>query len=200
MNRKKISQFFNEVQAFSQNFKLPNPLEFYFSVSDMAFRFIDFYKNKFLGENPELDLHTSYLDLIETIHSIIDCDFDLLSKNNNLTTQELANNLYLNKKIIQIYIFAPPCYIPDEYFTNLMNNKFNIHMKYIINYLEEGFYEKINKILSENQYIIAFGINSKQFNVAKENFIEKLRNPDFLYIIKIQVCFLILKVRTMKII
>ena len=208
MNRKKISQFFNEVQAFSQNFKLPNPLEFYFSVSDMAFRFIDFYKNKFLGENPELDLHTSYLDLIETIHSIIDCDFDLLSKNNNLTTQELANNLYLNKKIIQIYIFAPPCYIPDEYFTNLMNNKFNIHMKYrlisfdsfqqnistlknnknnnkinieiiLINYLEEGFYEKINKILSENQYIIAFGINSKQFNVAKENFIEKLRNPDF---------------------
>jgi hypothetical protein len=72
MNRKKISQFFNEVQAFSQNFKLPNPLEFYFSVSDMAFRFIEFYKNKFTGENPEFDLHTTYLDLIEMIHSIID--------------------------------------------------------------------------------------------------------------------------------
>ena len=61
---------------------------------------------------------------------------------------------------------------------NKNNNKINIEI-ILINYLEEGFYEKINKILSENQYIIAFGINSKQFNVAKENFIEKLRNPDF---------------------
>ena len=82
MHRKKISQFFNEVQVFSQNFKLPNTLEFYFTVSDMAFRFIDFYKKKFIGDNPEFDLHTTYLDLIEMIHSILDESFHLESKNN----------------------------------------------------------------------------------------------------------------------
>ena len=206
MNRKKISQFFNEVQVFSQNFKLPNPLEFYFSVSDMAFRFIEYYKNKFTGENPEFDLHTSYLDLIEMIHSIIDYNYNLESRNNNLTMQDKANNLYMNKKKIQIFIFSPPCYIPDEYFNNFMNNKYNIQIRYkfksfdileqniysnkynndkdnieiiLINYLEEGIFEKINKKLSENQYIITFGINSKQFNKAKEKFMDKLRNPDF---------------------
>ena len=209
MNRKKISQFFNEVQAFSQNFKLPNPLEFYFSVSDMAFRFIEFYKNKFTGENPEFDLHTTYLDLIEMIHSIIDYNFNLESRNDNLTIQDMVNNLYMNKKQIQVFIFAPPCYIPDDYFYNLINDTNNIQMSYkfksfddfeqninavkihktnsnktnveikLINYLEEGIYEKMNKKLSENQYIIGFGINSKQFNIAKEKFMDKLINPDF---------------------
>ena len=207
MNRKKISQFFNEVQAFSQNFKLPNPLEFYFTVSDMAFRFIDFYKNKFIGDNPEFDLHTSYLDLIEMIHSIIDDNFHLESKNNILTTQDMINNLYQMKKNIQIFLFAPPCYIPDN-FLNEIKNKYDIHYKYkfisfnnndesiinrnligdnnkniieitLINYLNENCFEKINKELFENQYIIAFGINSKQFDIAKEKFLEKLSNPDF---------------------
>ena len=210
MNRKKISQFFNEVQLISQNFKLPNPLEFYFTVSDMAFRFIDFYKNKFVGENPEINLHNTYLDLIEMIHSIIDYNFNLESRNDNLTTQDMINRLYKNKKSIQIFLFAPPCYIPEEFFNNLINNKkYNIQITYklasfntfeknipsirnnmdnndkiniditLINYLEEGFYEKLNKTLSENQYIIAFGINSKQFNSAKEKFVDKLINPDF---------------------
>ena len=210
MNRKKISQFFNEVQLISQNFKLPNPLEFYFTVSDMAFRFIDFYKNKFVGENPEINLHNTYLDLIEMIHSIIDYNFNLESRNDNLTTQDMINRLYKNKKSIQIFLFAPPCYIPEEFFNNLINNKkYNIQIRYklasfntfeknipsirnnmdnndkiniditLINYLEEGFYEKLNKTLSENQYIIAFGINSKQFNSAKEKFVDKLINPDF---------------------
>ena len=206
MNRKKISQFFNEVQVFSQNFKLPNPLEFYFTVSDMAFRFIEFYKNKFAGEHPEFDLHTTYLDLIEMIHSIMDYNNTLESKNNNLTIQEKINNLYLSKKHIQIFLLAPPCYIPDEYFISI-NAKYNIKTSYkfisfnnldnyvsskstnnndkieveivLINYLEENTFNKINKYLSDNQYIIAFGINSKQFNAAKEIFIEKLKNPDF---------------------
>ena len=206
MNRKKISQFFNEVQVFSQNFKLPNPLEFYFTVSDMAFRFIEFYKNKFTGEHPEFDLHTTYLDLIEMIHSIMDYNNTLESKNNNLTIQEKINNLYLSKKHIQIFLLAPPCYIPDEYFISI-NAKYNIKTSYkfisfnnldnyfssrctnnndkievevvLINYLEENTFNKINKYLSDNQYIIAFGINSKQFNAAKEIFIEKLKNPDF---------------------
>ena len=57
----------------------------------MAFRFIDFYKNKFIGENPEFDLHTTYLDLIEMIHSIIDYSFNLESRNNSLTSQDLVN-------------------------------------------------------------------------------------------------------------
>ena len=207
MNRKKISQFFNEVQVFSQNFILPNPLEFYFSVSDMAFRFIDFYKNKFVGDNPEFDLHTSYLDLIEMIHSILDDNFHLESKNNNLTTQDIINKLYQLKKNIQIFLFSPPCYISDD-FLNEIKNKFSIHYKYkftsfdnsndnkainhiqigdnknnieitIINYLDENCFDKINKELFENQYIIAYGINSKQFDDAKEKFLEKLANPDF---------------------
>ena len=60
------------------------------------------------------------------------------------------------------------------------NNKDKINIEIIlINYLEEGIYEKMIKKLSENQYIIAFGINSKQFDIAKEKFVEKLRNPDF---------------------
>ena len=207
MNRKKISQFFNEVQVFSQNFILPNPLEFYFSVSDMAFRFIDFYKNKFVGDNPEFDLHTSYLDLIEMIHSILDENFHLESKNNNLTTQDIINKLYQLKKNIQIFLFSPPCYITDE-FLNEIQNRYNIHYKYkftsfdnnndnnvinhnqngdsknnievtLINYLDENCFDKINKKLLENQYIIAYGINSKQFDDAKEKFLEKLANPDF---------------------
>ena len=206
MNRKKISQFFNEVQALSQSFKLPNSLEFYFTVSDMAFRFIDFYKKKFVGDNPEFDLHTSYLDLIEMIHSIIDDNFNLKSKNNILTTQEMINNLYQIKKNIQIFLFAPPYYIPDDYL-NHIKKKFNIHFKYkfisfnnndnniinlnsnknnennieivLINYLDPNCFDKINKELYDNQYIIAFGINSKQFENAKEKFIEKLNNPDF---------------------
>ena len=52
----------------------------------MAFRFIEFYKNKFIGDNPEINLDTSYLDLIEMIHSIIDDSFHLESKNNILTS------------------------------------------------------------------------------------------------------------------
>ena len=206
MNRKKISQFFNEVQVFSQNFKLPNSLEFYFTVSDMAFRFIEFYKNKFVGDNPEFDLHTSYLDLIEMIHSIIDNSFHLESRNNILTTQDIINSLYKNKKNIQIFLFFPPCYIPDEYLNDI-KDKYNIHYKYkfisfndneksvlnqnmndnnennieitLINYLDENCFEKLNKELTENQFIIAFGVNSKQFEIAKEKFIEKLNNPDF---------------------
>ena len=206
MNRKKISQFFNEVQALAQSFKLPNSLEFYFSVSDMAFRFIDFYKKKFVGDNPEFDLHTSYLDLIEMIHSIIDNSFNLQSKNNILTTQERIHNLYQIKKNIQIFLFTPPCYIPDDYLNDI-KKKFNIHFNYkfisfnnindynmninlnksnennieiiLINYLEQNCYEKIKKELYENQYIIAFGINSKQFENAKEKFLEMLKNPDF---------------------
>ena len=203
MNRKKISQFFNEVQAFSQNFKMPNSLEFYFTVSDMAFRFIDFYKKKFLGDDPEFNLHTSYLDLIEMIHSIIDDSFHLESKNNSLTTQDKINNFYQAKKNIQIFVLAPPCYIPDDFLNNI-KNKFNIHFKYkfmsfdeistninlngnnknnieivLINSLDENCFNKIKKELMENQYIIAFGANSKQFDISKEKFIEKLNNPDF---------------------
>ena len=206
MNRKKISQFFNEVQVFSQNFKLPNTLEFYFTVSDMAFRFVDFYKKKFIGDNPEFDLHTTYLDLIEMIHSILDDSFHLESKNNILTVQEMINSLYQNRKNIQIFLFAPPCYISDNYLNDI-KYKFNIHYKYkfksfddndknminihinennknkieivLINYLDENCFEKIRKELKENQYIIAFGINSKQFEISKEKFIEKLCNPDF---------------------
>ena len=207
MNRKKISQFFNEVQVFSQNFILPNPLEFYFSVSDMAFRFIDFYKNKFVGDNPEFDLHTSYLDLIEMIHSILDEIFHLENKNNNLTTQDIIKKLYQLKKNIQIFLFCPPCYITDDFLTDI-KNMYNIHYKYkftsfdsnnddnifnynqngdsknnievtLINYLDENCFDTINKELSENQYIIAYGINSKQFDDAKEKFLEKLANPDF---------------------
>jgi hypothetical protein len=136
-------------------------------------------------------------------------NFNLESRNDNLTIQDMVNNLYMNRKHIQIYIFAPPCYIPDDYFNNLINDTNNIQMSYkfktfdtfeqninaikihksntdkinveiiLINYLEEGIYEKMNKNLSENQYIIAFGINSKQFNIAKEKFMDKLRNPDF---------------------
>ena len=121
----------------------------------MAFRFIDFYKNKFLGENPEFDLHTTYLDLIETIHSIIDYDFDLLSKNNNLNTQEFVNNLYLNKKRIQIYIFAPPCYISDDYFNNLMNDKFNIQIRYkLISF--DSFEQNISSCVYIHIFIIIF--------------------------------------------
>ena len=206
MNRKKISQFFNEVQVFSQNFKLPNSLEFYFTISDMAFRFIEFYKNKFVGDNPEFNLHTSYLDLIEMIHSIIDNSFHLESKNNILTTQDIINSLYKNKKIIQIFLFSPPCYISDEYL-NYIKERYNIHYQYkflsfddneinslnhnkftndeininiiLINYLDENCFDNTKKELSDNQYIIAFGINTKQFEIAKEKFIEKLNNPDF---------------------
>ena len=205
MNRKKISQFFNEVQTISQNFNLPNSLEFYFSICDLAFRFIDYYKQKFSGDNPEFNLHTSYLDLIEMIHSIIDDTILFQSKsisNNALTIQDMINNSYNNKKSIQIFIFTPPCYLSDDFFMLIKKKYSNIHFSYkfnsfdddqknlvfkqdnlieiiLINYLDENCFNNIDKKIFENQFIIAFGISSKEFESAKEKFSVKLNNPDF---------------------
>ena len=39
--------------------------------------------------------------------------------------------------------------------------------------------KKKNKELIENQYIVAYGINSKQFEFIKDKFIENLNNPNF---------------------
>ena len=74
-NRRKISQFFEELRTMLQGFNLPMPFQFYYKVAETAFDFANFYRDKFKNENNEngiYDLHGTYIDFIETIHSIVD--------------------------------------------------------------------------------------------------------------------------------
>ena len=59
-NRRKISQFFEELRTMLQGFNLPMPFQFYYKVAETAFDFANFYKDKFKNENNEngiYDLH-----------------------------------------------------------------------------------------------------------------------------------------------
>ena len=104
-----------------QGFNLPMSFQFYYKVAETAFDFSNYYKDKFKNDNNkdgELDLHGSYIDFIETIHSIVDDTVNLknriISKDNYLTYDYLIRNTLKQRKIIEIIIFAPPCYFSQN--------------------------------------------------------------------------------------
>ena len=199
-SRRKISQFFEELRLMLQGFNLPMPLEFYYKVAETAFEFANFYKDKFKDDNNpygELDLHGSYIDFLETIHSIVDDTVTLKSRiiqqNNILTYDYLIKNTLKKKKIVEIIIYAPPCYLSEEFLKNLANkykiqimNTFldqnsygNIESDIIIYHINMHNFRNINQ-LGKNQFIFVFGMNSAEIDKSKEKFKENMKNPLFI--------------------
>lgn len=199
-NRRKISQFFEELRTMLQGFNLPMPFQFYYKVAETAFDFANFYKDKFKNENNPngtLELHGTYIDFVETVHSIIDDTVSLksriISQNNIMTYDYLIRNALKQKKIIEIIIFAPPCYLSQNFLKEI-GNKFQIE---ILNaFIDENNYAKIDKDLviyhinmhnfrnihklPMNKFIIAFGLNENEIQQSEKNLIANMSNATFI--------------------
>ena len=160
-NRRKISQFFEELRTMLQGFNLPMPFQFYYKVAETAFDFANFYKDKFKNDNNPygtLDLHGSYIDFIETIHSIVDDTVNLksriISQNNIMTYDYLIRNALKQRKIIEIIIFAPPCYLSPNFLREI-SSKFQIEI--LNSFIDENNYANIDKD------IVIYHINMHNF-------------------------------------
>ena len=199
-NRRKISQFFEELRTMLQGFNLPMPFQFYYKVAETAFDFANFYKDKFKNDNNPygtLDLHGSYIDFIETIHSIVDDTVNLksriISQNNIMTYDYLIRNALKQRKIIEIIIFAPPCYLSPNFLREISskfqieilnsfideNNYANIDKDIVIYHINMHNFRNIHK-LSENKFIFAFGLNSDEIDKSEKNLIKNMSNASFI--------------------
>ena len=199
-SRRKISQFFEELRSMLQGFNLPMPFQFYYKVAETAFDFANYYKDKFKNDNNpngELDLHGSYIDFIETIHSLVDDTVNLksriISQNNIMTYDYLIRNALKQRKIIEIIIFAPPCYLSQKFLKDMSikyqieilntfideSNYANIDKDIIIYHINMHNFRNINK-LTENKYIYVFGLNAEEIEKSEKNLIENMSNPSFI--------------------
>ena len=199
-NRRKISQFFEELRTMLQGFNLPMPFQFYYKVAETAFEFANFYKDRFKNDNNpngDLDLHGSYIDFIETIHSIVDDTVNLksriISQNNIMTYDYLIRNALNQKKIIEIIIFAPPCYLSPNFLKEITtkyqieilnsfideNNYANIDKDIVIYHINMHNFRNIVK-LPENKFIFAFGLNSEEIDKSEKNLINNMSNASFI--------------------
>ena len=199
-NRRKISQFFEELRTMLQGFNLPMPFQFYYKVAETAFEFANFYKDKFKNDNNpngELDLHGSYIDFIETIHSIVDDTVNLksriISQNNIMTYDYLIRNALKQKKVIEIIIFAPPCYLSQNFLKEI-TNKYQVEI--LNSFIEENNYANVDKDiviyhinmhnfrnivkLSENKFIFTFGLNPDEIALSEKNLINNMSNALFI--------------------
>ena len=196
-SRRKISQFFEELRSMLQGFNLPMPFQFYYKVAETAFDFANYYKDKFKNDNNkdgELDLHGSYIDFIETIHSIVDDTVNLksriISQDNYLTYDYLIRNTLKQRKIIEIIIFAPPCYLSQNFLKELglkyqieirntfidENNYANIDQDIVIYHINMHNFRNINK-LAENKYIFVFGLNKEEIEKSEKILLDNMKNP-----------------------
>ena len=199
-NRRKISQFFEELRTMLQGFNLPMPFQFYYKVAETAFDFANFYKDKFKNDNNPngiLDLHGSYIDFIETIHSIVDDTVNLksriISQNNIMTYDYLIRNALKQRKVIEIIIFAPPCYLSSNFLREIAskfqieilnsfieeNNYANIDKDIVIYHINMHNFRNIHK-LSENKFIFAFGLNSEEIDKSEKILIKNMSNALFI--------------------
>ena len=192
-SRRKISQFFEEVRVMLEGFSLPMPMNFYYKVAETAFDFVNFYQNNKLLAN----LQSNYIDFIETIHSIVDDTVNLKSRviqiDNIMTYDYLIKNKLKAKKVVEIIIYAPPCYLSENFLKNLSNkfncqiyNSFipedsyiNITSDILIFHINMHNFRKINK-LEKNKFIIFFGINENEIQKSQNIFLEKIKNPLFI--------------------
>lgn len=190
-SRRKINQFFEEVRIMLQGYNLPMPMSFYYRVAETAFAFA----NKFYGKCS--NLHRSYIDFLEVIHSIIDQTVDLKSRvikgDNIMTYDYLVKNELISKKVIEIIIYAPPVYLTDEFFKALekkysieIRNSFiqskeyyNLNTSIVIYHINMHNFRVFSK-LEENKFIITFGLNETECNYAFKKLNEKLKNPQFI--------------------
>ena len=199
-NRRKISQFFEELRNMLQGFNLPMPFQFYYKVAETAFEFANFYRDKFKNDANEdgiYDLHGSYIDFIETIHSIVDDTVTLksriISQNNIMTYDYLIRNALKQKKIIEIIIFAPPCYLSQNFLKEIKNkyqleilntfieenNYANIDSDIVIYHINMHNFRNIVK-LPENKYIFAFGLNPDEIAKSEKALINNMSNASFI--------------------
>jgi len=199
-SRRKISQFFEELRTMLQGFNLPMPFQFYYKVAETAFDFANYYKDMFKNENNpdgKLDLHGSYIDFIETIHSIVDDTVNLksriISQNNIMTYDYLIRNALNQRKIIEIIIFAPPCYLSQKFLKDMSvkyqieilnsfideSNYANIDKDIIIYHINMHNFRNINK-LTQNKYIYVFGLNPEEIEKSEKNLVENMSNPSFI--------------------
>ena len=191
-SRRKISQFFEETRSMLQGFNLPMPIEFYYKVAETAFDFANYYKDR--GVLP--DLHSTYIDFIETIHSIVDESVNLKSRviqlDNIMTYDYLIKNTLKAKKIVEIIIYAPPCYLSEDFlkeiaqtFSTDIHNAFisednyiNINNDVLIYHINMHNFRNISK-LGKNKFIISFGLNEEEIEKSKGILKEKMKNALF---------------------
>ena len=199
-SRRKISQFFEELRTMLQGFNLPMPFQFYYRVAETAFDFANYYKDKFKNENNpdgEFDLHGTYIDFIETIHSIVDDTVNLksriISQNNIMTYDYLIRNALNQRRVIEIIIFAPPCYLSQKFLKDISlkyqieilnsfideNNYANIDKDIIIYHINMHNFRNINK-LNENKYIFVFGLNHEEIEKSEKLLVDNMSNPSFI--------------------
>ena len=199
-NRRKISQFFEELRIMLQGFNLPMPFQFYYKVAETAFEFANYYKDDFKNDNNKngiYDLHGSYIDFIETIHSIVDDTVNLksriISQNNILTYDYLIRNALKQKKVTEIIIFAPPCYLSQSFLKDI-STKFQVEI--LNTFIEENNYANIDKDiviyhinmhnfrnifkLPQNKFIFAFGLNHDEIAKSEKNLIKNMSNASFI--------------------
>lgn len=191
-SRRKISQFFEEIRVMLQGFNLPMPIEFYYKTAETAFDFVNYYKEK----NILPDLHSSYIDFIETIHSIVDESVSLKSRviqqDNIMTFDYLVKNSLKAQKTIEIIIYAPPCYLSDNFLKRLAQefqtqiyNSFipedsyiNVTYNVVIYHINMHNFRNISK-LGKNKNIIAFGLNQEEIEKSKKMLRDKMLNALF---------------------
>ena len=192
-SRRKINQFFEEVRVMLQGYTLPMPMHFYYKVAETAFAFVNKYYSK--CEN----LHSFYIDFIETIHSIIDQTVDLKSRaikcDNIMTYDYLIKNELISKKVIEIIIYAPPLYLTEDFlklieknFQTVLRNTFIQNKEYIninsdsqviIYHINMHNFRHFNK-LDENKFIFVFGLKETNEEKCIKILNEKLNNPQFI--------------------
>ena len=97
------------------------------------------------------------------------------------------------KKVIEIIIYAPPCYLSQNFLKEI-GNKFQVEI--LNNFIEENNYAKIDKDiviyhinmhnfrnivkLPENKFIFAFGLNSDEISKSEKNLINNMSNASFI--------------------
>ena len=193
-SRRKISQFFDEIRIMLQGFSLPMPLEFYYKVGETAFDYIDYFKMSTHLTLP--DLHSTYIDFLETVHSIVDQTVTLKSRvikqDNIMTYDTLIQNTLKARTVVEIIIYAPPLYISNEYLKEVCtclnatllhcfiadNNYININNNVVVYYINMHNFRNVTT-LARNKFIYVIGLNENEINKCKEVLREKMKNPLF---------------------
>ena len=110
-----------------------------------------------------------------------------------MTYDYLIRNALKQKKVIEIIIFAPPCYLSQNFLKELSikfqseilnsfieeNNYANIDKDIIIYHINMHNFRNIVK-LPENKFIFAFGLNKDEIAKSEKNLINNMSNASFI--------------------
>ena len=110
-----------------------------------------------------------------------------------MTYDYLIRNALKQKKIIEIIIFAPPCYLSQNFLREIAtkyeieilntfieeNNYANIDKDIIIYHINMHNFRNIHK-LPENKFIFSFGLNSEEIDKSEKILVKNMSNASFI--------------------